>query len=143
MCSRYFCCVYKYFIQILYIYIYIYIYVIIARINVALYPLGECAEEYVEGVVCKQEDIKENEMKMVPLGEECKKILLIKQKGELHAIGTKCSHYGGILQNGALGDGYVRCPWHGACFNIKTGDIEDWGYDSLPCYQVFIHSSRE
>jgi len=91
-------------------------------------------------VVCKEEDIKENEMKILPLGEERKKILLIKQKGKLHAMGTKCTHYGGMLHAGALGDGYVRCPWHGACFNIETGDIEDWGYDSLPSYEVLIQS---
>lgn len=95
--------------------------------------------DYIEGVVCKQEDINENEMKMLPLGDNNEgKILLIKQKGELHAIGTKCTHYGALLHTGALGEGRVRCPWHGACFNIKTGDIEDYpGLDSLPCYKVF------
>lgn len=93
-------------------------------------------QDYVEGVVCKQEDINENEMKLLPLGDDGK-ILLVKQKGELHAIGTKCTHYGALLHTGALGEGRVRCPWHGACFNIKTGDIEDYpGLDSLPCYKV-------
>lgn len=98
--------------------------------------------DYVEDVVCKESDIKENEMKLLPLGEDGGKILLIKQKGELHAIGTKCTHYGALLNTGALGDGRVRCPWHGACFNIKTGDIEDYpGLDSLPCYQVKVDDS--
>ncbi|KAL7287605.1 hypothetical protein TKK_0018252 [Trichogramma kaykai] len=95
-------------------------------------------EVYVEDVVCKETDIQENEMKLLPLGDDGK-ILLIKQKGELHAIGTKCTHYGALLHTGALGEGRVRCPWHGACFNIKTGDIEDFpGLDSLPCYQVSV-----
>ncbi|XP_011342297.1 apoptosis-inducing factor 3 isoform X2 [Ooceraea biroi] len=95
--------------------------------------------DYVEGVVCKEQDINENEMKLLSLGDEDKKILLIKQKGELHAIGTKCTHYGALLHTGALAEGRVRCPWHGACFNIKTGDIEDYpGLDSLPCYQVRV-----
>lgn len=94
-------------------------------------------QDYVEGVVCKQEDINENEMKLLPLGDDGGKILLVKQKGQLHAIGTKCTHYGALLHTGALGEGRVRCPWHGACFNIKTGDIEDYpGLDSLPCYKV-------
>jgi len=87
--------------------------------------------------VCKQDDINENEMKLLSLGENGGKILLVKQKGELHAIGTKCTHYRAFLHTGALGEGRVRCPWHGACFNIKTGDIEDFpGLDSLPCYKV-------
>ncbi|XP_039305137.1 apoptosis-inducing factor 3 isoform X5 [Solenopsis invicta] len=78
-------------------------------------------------------------MKVLPLGDDGKKILLVKQKGELHAIGTKCTHYGALLHTGALTEGRVRCPWHGACFNIKTGDIEDYpGLDSLPCYKVRV-----
>ncbi|XP_034936698.1 apoptosis-inducing factor 3 isoform X2 [Chelonus insularis] len=100
-----------------------------------------CDNEFIEDVVCNETDINENEMKLLPLGEEGQKILLIKQKGQLHAIGTKCSHYGALLHTGALGDGRVRCPWHGACFNIKTGDIEDFpGLDSLPCYKVSIEN---
>ncbi|XP_076230928.1 apoptosis-inducing factor 3 isoform X2 [Calliopsis andreniformis] len=98
--------------------------------------------DYVEGVVCKEADIKENEMKLLSLGEDGGKVLLVKQHGELHAIGTKCTHYGALLHTGALGDGRIRCPWHGACFNIKTGDIEDYpGLDSLPCYKVKIDDS--
>jgi len=38
---------------------------------------------------------------------------------------------------GALCKGRVRCPWHGACFNLATGDIEDFpGLDSLQPYEV-------
>ncbi|XP_011296982.1 apoptosis-inducing factor 3 isoform X2 [Fopius arisanus] len=95
--------------------------------------------EYVEGIVCKESEISENEMKVLPLGDEGGKILLIKQKGEIHAIGSKCTHYGALLSTGVLGDGRVRCPWHGACFNIKTGDIEDYpGMDCLPSYKVSV-----
>ncbi|XP_043492170.1 apoptosis-inducing factor 3 isoform X1 [Polistes fuscatus] len=95
--------------------------------------------DYIEDIVCKENDINENEMKVVTLGENEAKVLLVKQKGEIHAIGTKCTHYGAPLHTGALGDGKVRCPWHGACFNIKTGDIEDYpGLDSLPCYKVTV-----
>lgn len=38
---------------------------------------------------------------------------------------------------GVLSRGRVRCPWHGACFNISTGDLEDFpGLDSLHKFQV-------
>ncbi|KZC13355.1 Apoptosis-inducing factor 3 [Dufourea novaeangliae] len=98
--------------------------------------------DYIEDVVCNESDIKDNDMKLLPLGDAGDKILLIKQKGELHAIGTKCTHYGALLHTGALGDGRIRCPWHGACFNIRTGDIEDYpGLDSLPCYKVHVDDS--
>lgn len=81
-------------------------------------------DDYVEGVVCKEDDLKENEMKTFELDEG--KVLLVKQNGKISAIGTKCTHYGAPLVNGALGNGRVRCQWHGACFNILTGDIEDF-----------------
>lgn len=77
-------------------------------------------------------------MKQYDLTDDSK-ILLIKQKGQLSAIGTKCAHYGALLSTGALSDGRIRCPWHGACFNILTGDIEDFpGQDSIPCYNVSL-----
>lgn len=103
----------------------------------------ESCSQYVEAVVCKESDLKENEMKVFDIGEEGK-VLLVKQKGELNALGTKCTHYGAPLVSGALGDGRLRCQWHGACFNIKTGDIEDFpGFDSLPCYQVTVTEKGE
>lgn len=38
---------------------------------------------------------------------------------------------------GALVGDRVRCPFHGACFNVRTGDIEEYpGLDSLPSYKV-------
>jgi len=63
--------------------------------------------------------------------------LLIRQDGKLHALSNKCTHYGAPLVKGCLGNGRIRCPWHGACFNIKTGDIEDFpGLDSLQKFEV-------
>ena len=65
--------------------------------------------------------------------------LVAKQNGKVFAVGNKCSHYGANLVNGALGDGVITCPWHGACFNLSNGDIEDFpGLDSLPKYDVEI-----
>ncbi|XP_055636443.1 apoptosis-inducing factor 3-like isoform X2 [Toxorhynchites rutilus septentrionalis] len=99
------------------------------------------ADEYVENFICGENDISENEMK--PFDLEGGKILLIKQNGKLSAIGNKCTHYGALLSTGALGNGRVRCPWHGACFNIETGDIEDFpGQDSLPCFKVSVEQGR-
>ena len=38
---------------------------------------------------------------------------------------------------GAYCNGRVRCPWHGACFNVKTGDIEEFpGLDSIQAFKV-------
>lgn len=102
---------------------------------------GTTDDEYVEDYICNENDVGENEMKAFEL--DGGKVLLVKQKGKLSAIGNKCSHYGALLSTGALGEGRVRCPWHGACFNIETGDIEDFpGQDSLPCFNVTVEQGR-
>ena len=68
--------------------------------------------------------------------------LLIRQEGKLHALSNKCTHYGAPLVKGCLGNGRIRCPWHGACFNINNGDIEDFpGLDSLQKFEVSIDQS--
>lgn len=54
---------------------------------------------------------------------EGSKVLVVRHKGELSAIGSKCSHYGAPLEKGVLCNGRVRCPWHGACFSITTGAL--------------------
>ncbi|XP_014667880.1 PREDICTED: apoptosis-inducing factor 3-like isoform X2 [Priapulus caudatus] len=94
----------------------------------------------IEAVVCKKDDLKDGEMKQVEVGDG--KVLLIREDGAFHAIGSKCSHYGAPLVKGALCNSRVRCPWHGACFSIKTGDIEDFpGLDSVPIHEVIVRGN--
>lgn len=93
--------------------------------------------EYMECTVAKVSDFGANEMREVEVGEG--KALLVHQNGVWSAVGAKCTHYGAPLSKGCLGNGRVRCPWHGACFNITSGDIEDFpGLDSLPRFQVRV-----
>ncbi|XP_063820338.1 apoptosis-inducing factor 3 isoform X3 [Pseudophryne corroboree] len=98
-------------------------------------------KDVVEASVCHVKDLENGQMREVDLG--CGKALLIKQNGEYYAMGHKCPHYGAPLVKGVLSRGRVRCPWHGACFNIATGDIEDFpGLDGLPKFQVKIEKER-
>uniref|UniRef100_A0A8C8A3C6 Apoptosis inducing factor mitochondria associated 3 n=1 Tax=Otus sunia TaxID=257818 RepID=A0A8C8A3C6_9STRI len=98
-------------------------------------------KDVVEASVCHVKDLENGQMREVDLG--CGKALLIKESGEFHAVGHKCPHYGAPLVKGVLSKGRVRCPWHGACFNIGTGDIEDFpGLDSLPRFQVKIEKEK-
>lgn len=92
----------------------------------------------VEEVVAQVGDLKNGEMKEVSLGEG--KVLLCRDsKGEYSAVGAKCSHYNAPLKSGAFSGDRVRCPWHGACFSTKTGDIEDFpGMDGLPVFEVRV-----
>ncbi|XP_004343807.1 disulfide oxidoreductase [Capsaspora owczarzaki ATCC 30864] len=95
----------------------------------------------LEVVVGTLSDLKDGEMKEVAVGEG--KALLVNQKGVYSAIGHACSHYGAPLKNGVLHNGHVRCPWHGACFNVTTGDIEDFpGLDGVKKFDVRIEGEN-
>uniref|UniRef100_A0A8H7NCQ4 Rieske domain-containing protein n=1 Tax=Bionectria ochroleuca TaxID=29856 RepID=A0A8H7NCQ4_BIOOC len=71
-------------------------------------------------------------------GVENGKVVLLNAAGKVQAVGAKCTHYGAPMAKGVLTkSGYLRCPWHGACFNAKTGDVEDApALDALPVFDV-------
>jgi apoptosis-inducing factor 3 len=48
-------------------------------------------------------------------------VLLSNFDGEFFAVGGSCTHYGGALADGVIGQGRVRCPLHHACFDLRTG----------------------
>ncbi|XP_049553542.1 apoptosis-inducing factor 3 isoform X7 [Orcinus orca] len=99
------------------------------------------AQDCLEAAVCHIKDLENGQMREVELGWG--KVLLVKDNGEFHALGHKCPHYGAPLVKGVLSRGRVRCPWHGACFNISTGDLEDFpGLDSLHKFQVKIEKEK-
>ncbi|MDQ3459622.1 MAG: non-heme iron oxygenase ferredoxin subunit [Deinococcota bacterium] len=50
-----------------------------------------------------------------------REVLVIRQGGAFYAMEDRCTHDGGILHDGELLDGAVKCTRHGAKFDLKTG----------------------
>jgi len=45
-------------------------------------------------------------------------------EGQFFATGNLCTHEQGPLNEGEVKGKTVICPWHGSCFDIKTGEVE-------------------
>ena len=65
-------------------------------------------------------DLADGSMLVGHVGAET--VLIARRGDEFFAIGANCSHYGGPLVEGLMVEDTVRCPWHHACFSLRTGE---------------------
>lgn len=50
-------------------------------------------------------------------------VLLVRLDGAVCALAATCTHWGGPLAEGLVARGTLRCPWHHACFDARTGAV--------------------
>jgi NADPH-dependent 2,4-dienoyl-CoA reductase/sulfur reductase-like enzyme/nitrite reductase/ring-hydroxylating ferredoxin subunit len=75
------------------------------------------------------------------VGDEA--VLLARSSGQAFAVGAKCTHYGASLAEGLVHDGTVRCPWHHACFSLRTGEaVGPPAFDPLARWSVEERDGR-
>jgi NADPH-dependent 2,4-dienoyl-CoA reductase/sulfur reductase-like enzyme/nitrite reductase/ring-hydroxylating ferredoxin subunit len=78
-------------------------------------------------------------------------VLLVQLGSEIAAIEPYCSHYHGPLAEGLVVDDTIRCPWHHACFSLRTGEaVRPPALNALSIWEVertadklFVRGKRE
>ena len=72
--------------------------------------------------VAKTNEIKPGQARLIDTrGRQI--ALFINIDGDYYAIDDTCTHQGGPLSDGEIVGSHVTCPWHGATFDIRTGQV--------------------
>ncbi|HET8774831.1 MAG TPA: FAD-dependent oxidoreductase [Thermoanaerobaculia bacterium] len=70
-----------------------------------------------EGV--RVDDVADGGMIAGRVGDEA--VLLARKGEDFFALDAHCTHYHGPLAEGLIVGDTLRCPWHHACFELRTG----------------------
>jgi len=69
------------------------------------------------------------------VGED--EVVLARSGDDLFAVGAHCTHYHGPLAEGLIVGDTLRCPWHHACFSLRTGEaLHAPALDPIACWRV-------
>jgi nitrite reductase/ring-hydroxylating ferredoxin subunit len=110
------------------------------NVDAAIMASLPCATEVAMGTyhkVAKAKDVAPGCCAAVEVG--AKPIALFNVDGTFYAIGGTCTHEDGPLAEGLFEGTTVTCPWHGATFDVCTGESRTPpAYEDVPCYRVRV-----
>lgn len=79
-------------------------------------------------------ELPEGRVKTVTAGH--KSLAMTHFEGKISALDNACPHQGGPLGEGAIENGWLRCPWHGWDFHPCTGNSPGGFDDGVDTYPV-------
>jgi nitrite reductase/ring-hydroxylating ferredoxin subunit len=71
--------------------------------------------------VGKTSDIEPGQARLVEV--KGKRIAVFNVDGQFFVLDNTCTHRGGPLAEGKISGHEVTCPWHGATFDIRSGEV--------------------
>jgi nitrite reductase/ring-hydroxylating ferredoxin subunit len=68
-------------------------------------------------------------------------VALFNAGGQFYALENSCPHQGGPIAEGWLEDCEITCPWHGWCFDVRSGKMTLGDFARIARFAVDVRGS--